>query len=64
MKRARAASRFCACVRCSRLSISNTPSVVIRRPASVVSRCFTSYGNDEARTSNRSSTAVETLLTF
>src|SRR5207253_3053436 len=27
-------------------------------------RCFTSSGSDEAPTSNRSSTAVETLLTF
>ena len=40
--RARAASRFCACVRCSRLSISSTPSAVMRRPASAISRSLTS----------------------
>ena len=38
MSRARAASRFCAWVRCSRLSISSTPSLVMRLPASATSR--------------------------
>src|SRR4051812_19117921 len=61
---ARAASRFMAWVRCSRLSISSTPSLVMRLPASAISRSFMSYGSAEARTSNRSSTAVETLSTF
>ena len=60
----RAATRFCACVRCCRLSIISTPSDVIRVPASATNRSFTSTGNDDARTSKRSSTAVATLFTF
>jgi len=62
--RARAASRFCPCVRCSRLSMRSTPSDVMRLPASLTSRSLTSMGSEEAFTSKRSSTAVETLLTF
>jgi hypothetical protein len=36
----------------------------MRLPASAIKRCFMSFGRDEAPTSKRSSTAVETLLTF
>src|SRR3954453_1865737 len=44
--------------------MSSTPSLVRRLPASAASRCLTSAGNDDAFTSKRSSTAVDTLLTF
>ena len=59
MSRARAASRFCPCVRCSRLSIRRTPSAVTRCPASAVNRAFTSAGSDDSLIRKRSSTAVE-----
>ncbi len=42
-----------------------TPSLVSRLPASRISRTATSFGSDgERRTSKRSCTAVESLLTF
>ena len=42
-----------------------TPSLVSRLPASRISRTATSLGSDgECRTSKRSCTAVDTLLTF
>jgi len=53
-----------ACVRWARLSISSTPSVNARRPAMVFSLALTSSGSAESLMSNRSSTAVATLLTF
>ena len=44
---------------------TSTPSWVSLRPASRISRTATSLGSEgERRTSKRSSTAVETLLTF
>ena len=46
--RARAASRFCACVRCSRLSMSRTSSAIMRLPARLRRRSFTSSGSDDA----------------
>jgi hypothetical protein len=64
MRRARAASRFWGWVRCSRLSMRRTPSALSRLPASATSRAFMSSGREDPRTSNRSSTAVDTLLTF
>ncbi len=62
--RAIAASRFFACVRCSRLSISKTPSAVSLCPARSARRALTASGRDDLTTSNRNSTAVATLLTF
>ena len=43
-RRALAASRFRPCVRCSRLSRTSTPSVVMRLPASTVRRGFDVWG--------------------
>jgi hypothetical protein len=44
---------------------TSTPSLVKRLPASRISRMATSFGSDgERRTSKRSCTAVESLLTF
>jgi len=63
-RRARAAARFCACVRCSRLSSTSTPAVVIRPPAIALRRDLTYGGSDEAPTLKRNSTAVATLFTF
>jgi len=63
-RRSLAAARFCACVRCSRLSIKSTPPEVILLPASAINRALTSSSSGDAPTSNRSSTAVATLLTF
>ena len=49
--------------RCAMMTI--TPSLVSRLPASRISRIATSFGSDgERRTSKRSCTAVESLLTF
>lgn len=64
LSRARAALRFWAWVRCSRASMSSTPSVVMRLPASACSRCLTPSLSGAAATSSRSWTAVATLLTF
>ena len=62
---ARAAARFASCVRCSLAVINNTPSCVIRFPANAHSLSFTALGNaPDLPTSNRNSTAVDTLLTF
>src|SRR4051794_9590372 len=44
--------------------MSNTPALVIRAPASVTSRSLTSAGSADPDTSNRSSTALDTLFTF
>src|SRR4051794_2492394 len=63
-RRSLAASRFWPCVRLSRESITSTPPVVSRLPARVINRRLTSSGRDDCATSNRSWTAVETLLTF
>ena len=64
-RRSRASSRFCACVRCRRASITITPSAVTRLPASASSRSRTSGASAADRlASNRSCTAVATLFTF
>ena len=64
-RRSRASSRFCAWVRCRRASITTTPSVVTRLPASASSRSRTSGASAADRfASNRSCTAVATLFTF
>ena len=61
----RAAARFASCVRCSLAVINNTPSCVIRFPANSRNLSFTAPGNTaDLPTSNRNSTAVDTLLTF
>ena len=44
--------------------MSSIPSAVTRWPASAINRSFTSDGSDDAPMLKRSSTAVETLLTF
>lgn len=63
--RARTPARFASCVRCSRAVRIKIPSCVTRFPAKTLIRRRTSSGNDGDRIkSNRSSTAVETLLTF
>ena len=63
--RARAAARLASCVRCSLALMIKTPSRVARFPANVRRRCLTSSGREgDWPISNRSSTAVETLLTF
>src|SRR6478752_5917877 len=63
--RARSSARLASCVRCTRDVMINTPSCVARLPANVRSRCRTSAGSErDWRTSKRSWTAVETLLTF
>jgi hypothetical protein len=63
--RALASARLASCVRCTREVMINTPSCVARPPANARRRCRTSGGSErEWRTSKRSWTAVETLLTF
>src|SRR5207302_11026856 len=63
--RARASARLASCVRCTRDVTINTPSCVARLPANARRRCRTSAGSErDCPTSNRSWTAVETLLTF
>ena len=52
--RSRASSRFCDCVRCSRASMTRTPSSVIRLPAIARSLSRTSSGSEEAFRSKRS----------
>ena len=59
-----ASSRFFSCVRNFLASMTSMPSFVTRFPAIDTNRFFTSSGKGAARTSNRSWTAVATLLTF
>lgn len=64
-RRSLASWRFRSRVRNRRASIISTPSPVIRFPAERTRRARTSSGSDrEFRTSNRSWTAVATLLMF
>jgi len=64
-RRARASARLASCVRCTRGVMINTPSCMARLPANARRRCRTSAGSErDCPTSNRSWTAVETLLTF
>src|SRR3954470_14846093 len=63
--RACASARLRSWVRWLCAMITSTPSLVMRRPPSFISRNATSFGNDgDCRTSNRSCTAVDSLLTF
>src|SRR5512144_847502 len=63
--RSRASSRLRSCVRCCCAMMTMTPSLVTRLPASRIRRTATSLGNEgEWRTSKRSWTADDTLLTF
>jgi hypothetical protein len=63
--RASASRRFASCVRKRPASITSTSSPLTRRPAIRRNRAFTSAGSVRlAPMSKRSSTAVETLLTF
>ena len=65
IRRASASSRLAAWVRRHRATMTSTPSPVSRRPASRASRSRTSTGSDgERRTSKRSCTDVDSLLTF
>jgi hypothetical protein len=63
--RNRAACRFCSCERYCLASMINVPSEVIRLPANLVNRCFTSTGMDgDSWALNRNWTAEDTLFTF
>lgn len=65
ISRCNASSRFLPWVRNRFAVIISSPSSVIRFPANLINRSFTSSGNEgECRTSNRSCTAVATLFTF
>ncbi len=44
--------------------MTTTPSVVMRESDSASRRAFTSSGSDDAGTSKRRCTALDTLLTF
>src|SRR6056297_2256614 len=64
-RRSRAISRLRACERVSSTWITTAPSFVHRRPAPRRRRRFTASGRlGDRSASNRSSTAVDTLLTF
>ena len=63
--RSSASARLRSWVRWLCATITSTPSLVRRLPASRISRIATSFGSEgERRTSKRSCTAVESLLTF
>jgi hypothetical protein len=65
ISRSSASARLRSWVRWFWAISTRTPSLVMRRPASRISRSATSLGSEgECRTSNRSCTAVDTLLTF
>ena len=64
IRRARADSRFCACVRFALLTITRTPSLVTLRPPSTSSRSFKSSGSEQRAISRRNSTAVASRKAF
>src|SRR4029453_7651035 len=65
ISRSRASARLRSWLRKRWASITSTPSPVMRLPAIRISRALTSGGRlGEPATSKRSSTAVDTLLTF
>src|SRR6185312_4810575 len=64
-RRSRASARLRDWSRCSCATMTMTPSLVRRWPASAIRRMATSFGSDgEWRASKRSCTADDTLLTF
>jgi hypothetical protein len=62
--RFKASRRFCPWARNRRASMTRTFPRVIRLPAMLARRFRTSAGSEERAGSNRSCTAVDTLLTF
>src|SRR3546814_9520986 len=62
--RARASARLASCVRKRRAVIKRSPAPVIRLPASVFNRRYTSGSRPRRNTSTRNWHAVATLLTF
>jgi hypothetical protein len=65
IKRSLAAQRFRSCERYCLASMIRIPAEVMRLPAILAKRCFTSSGKDEVSwTFNLNWTAEDTLLTF